>query len=61
MFKVVRLVLVFCALSGFAVVSLGREGWLLCFYFVLDDMWLIFLTLPWVGLQCAIVASPTLA
>ena len=40
---------------------LGRESWLLYFYWPLDVTWLfiglyIFHTDPWIGLQCVIVA-----
>ena len=41
----------------------GRESWLLCFaclsciFVAVDVLWL-FLTVPWVGLQCIIVVFP---
>ena len=66
--EVLCLVLVFVVqyLVSFLVLQSSvwyKEGWLLFLYCPLDVMWLLsvlrlFLTVPWVCLQCVIVVFP---
>ena len=53
----------FCVLSSFAIISMGKRELvaLLCLFslclVIVVVQWL-FLTVPWVGLQCVIVVFP---
>ena len=49
---------VFSVLSSFAIISMGKREPVAIFNLVTVSVQWLFLTVPWVGLQCVIVVFP---